>query len=153
MKRPDYPTVSPWQRINAILRSEWQEFARTFFITLAVIIATLVAAEPHLSSIDPRIWWALAFCAISYAVSSFVSIYKSAWTKRYDPTLALKYMDVFFVDIEKDRKLATEALLVFHSTSSEWRTYSNRFEIDPVLDLLDDLGFLLQGEQISSWVL
>ena len=92
-------------------------------------------------------------CAIIYLIGSWSSITKDAKRRKYDPTLALKYTDMFFYDLEAERRKATEVLIKFHEGKNRnWEEIPDRCEIDPVLDVFDDIGFLLQGNQMSDWV-
>ena len=92
-------------------------------------------------------------CAVIYFIGSWSSITKDARRRKYDPTLALTYTEMFFEDLKQERKRATEVLIKFHEGKTKnWEDVPERCEIDPVLDVLDDIGFLLQGYQISDWV-
>ncbi len=83
----------------------------------------------------------------------YSATWKDAYRRRFDPTLALRYTDVFFKDNAELKQKGTEVLIRYHeSKSKNWGDVEDRCEIDPILDTLDDIGFLVQGHQISDWV-
>ena len=128
---------------------------------LAAILAAPALAEiggqgtnipppaPHLPS-----WftWGIIICAFFYILASVSSVWRKSKRRVFDVTLALKYTDIFFKDIKDDRIAATRALIKFHKEHASWETFDDAPLVDPVLDVLDDIGFLLQGHQISDWV-
>lgn len=170
MQRPNYPKHI-LRDFGWCLKSDWGEYVRTFAVTAAIVWATIFAtqagpSEPTSSVLQSpagiqqeyrnALWhwrWMLYACAILYLVGSWSSITKDAKRRKYDPALALKYTDMFFEDLAEERKKATEVLIRYHEGKTKrWEDVSDRCEIDPILDVLDDVGFLLQGGQISNWV-
>jgi len=73
--------------------------------------------------------------------------------EKYDPILALKYQDEF-LGMEDKRSKAAVALKNRRNNLAE--IFKNKEEldcIDAILDFLDDLGFYLEGDQISAEVM
>ena len=161
MQKPNYPKAG-WREVLWILKSDWEQYVRTFAVTAAVVSVTIFTAQLSQHGIIPAafgsppghswVWYALWLCAFIYFVTSCLSITKDARRRKYDPTLALKYTDIFFEDIKDEKRKATDVLITFHSGSTKWIDFPDACEIEPVLDVLDDLGFLLQGQQLSDWV-
>jgi hypothetical protein len=126
-------------------------------VTAAAVTATIYSSSNSTQMTGSSQAFHLAFavvliaCAILYAITTWSSVWKDVYRRQYDPTLALKYMDVFFKDIQAERQRGTEVLVRFHTVATkDWKDIQDRCEIDPILDVLDDIGFLLQGHQISD---
>ncbi|HEY3762077.1 MAG TPA: hypothetical protein VGN23_10050 [Verrucomicrobiae bacterium] len=157
-----------WQQFVWYLKSDWGDYMRTFAVTAAVVLVTVLPSQSSPST-QPlpnaptsiggvnhfHTWqWLLLACAAIYFVGSWKSITMEARRRKYDPALALKYTGMFFKDYEGERKKATKVLIRFHEgKTKKWEDVPDRSEIDPILDIFDDLGFLLQGGQISDWVI
>ncbi len=173
MQKANYPR-NIFRDIVWYLKSGWEDYVRTGVITAAVVAVAVFTATPALPSkltapSTPQqskseearasiavehswFWWTIWACAAAYAVSSWSSIIKDAKRRRYDPTLALKYNDILFKDNADEREIATKVLIKFHTGTVKWENFDERPKVDPVLDTLDDIGFLFQGDQISDRV-
>jgi hypothetical protein len=155
MQKPNYPK-NKWRDFAWYLKSDWGEYVRTLAVTTAVVMATVLAGQPaqNTSSSYFSDWRIiLSGCAALYLIGSWSSITKDARRRKYDPTIAIKYTEIFFKDLESERRKATEVLIKFHEDKNKnWEDIPDRCEIDPVLDTFDDIGFLLQGCQMSDWV-
>jgi len=81
------------------------------------------------------------------------------WTNyhrlKYDVVgVALKYVDLFFKDSRTERLAAARAVLAVLDAQDEKhrKPASENKDIEPVLDIIEDLGFLVYGNQISDEV-
>lgn len=73
---------------------------------------------------------------------------------KYDVTIALKYEQKFFKESKPERLTAAKAILrvLDAKTEDERLQASKNSEIEPVLDIIEDIGFLVQCDQISDEV-
>jgi hypothetical protein len=155
MKRPNYPKklgsaiwwafLSPWEAaMSAPLLAFLAILAGTYFGG-----STSSAPSTASASHWPFLRW-LELSAFLYLCSTLISIWKDSYRRRFDPTLALKYLDIFFKDNEDKKEEANKRLISYlDGTDVKFETME---VVDDVLDLLDDIGFLVQGNQISHWV-
>lgn len=73
--------------------------------------------------------------------------------RTHDPELVLKYQKMWD-DMKHDRKLAAKTILENKAHLSDIKHHQKRLEkIDPVIDVLDDLGFYESGGQLSAEVI
>jgi len=158
MQKPNYPR-NIGREFAWIFKSEWGSAVNMLLVAILAVSATIYASPdpsltPSPNSTAPHPWFpfVLIACLIGYAITTWFSIWKDAYRRKYDPTLALKYTDIFFKDNKEEKHRATEVLIRFHQGTKKWKDIENSSEIEPVLDVLDDIGFLLQGYQISDWV-
>ena len=88
----------------------------------------------------------LIFCFIGYQT------YLNYERNTYDPTMALKYDDIFY-EMTKARLKAATSLKSNRDNLSNIHQYKVLLEdIDDVLDFFDTIGFLLKSDQISDKV-
>lgn len=131
-------------------------------VTGAVVAATLYATPDPSPTVQlatqaaanhSHLWFPVVIgsLAVLYSLTTWSAVWKEAYRRKFDPTLALKYTDIFFTDIEEGRIAGTKVLIAYHENPRPWKDVLDRCEIDPILDTLDDLGFLLQGNQIHEW--
>ena len=129
----------------------------------AAILAAPISGEsvgqnlqqpPQKSTIDGRLWfkWLVVVCSVLYLGTAVSSIRKNAKRRMYDVELAVKYTDVFFKDRKDEVTAGTKELISYHSENKKWGDRENRYDVEPILDVLDDIGFLLHGRQISERV-
>jgi len=72
--------------------------------------------------------------------------------RTYDPTWIFKYQEIF-EEKKAERKSAAQTLLRYHGRLSQIAELGTELSpIDDVLDLLEDLGFYVYGDQISPEV-
>jgi hypothetical protein len=126
---------------------------------LTVIIVASVAAIGIIlhSGINAGslITWLIAGIVISLGLMVFQTHLRYMKDK-FDPTLALRYEKIFDEEMKSDRNLAAQVLKEQKHHLSEIGTDEQKKKlepIDPVLDLLDSLGFYMKAEQISDAVL
>jgi len=121
------------------------------FLTKTKAAATEVAKCPLVSEINYALV-GLWVCGIA-GVWAFISLILKDYRRRlYDPSLVLKYSDKFFgKEFEETRITAAKKCIDLVNGGDPEKVESPQ-DVDDVLDVLDDLGFWLEGEQISERV-
>ena len=71
--------------------------------------------------------------------------------RTYDPSLALKYFENF-ENKKEERKIAAQTILNRKEELSKIDEIKDLSNIDDVLDLFEDLGFYIRGDQMSPEV-
>ncbi len=102
-------------------------------------------------SLNPPVFWGLLVGAI-VGLGALAMQWMSEYRKRtYDPTWALKF-DALFCSLEM-KEMRSRAAEVLQNKSSMLRDSSFMSpEIDDILDFFEDLGFYMQGDQITPEV-
>jgi len=151
MQKPNYPRKFR-SSLSWHLLSSWEAYLSTFALTCAAVSASVYHKTTPQSNSD---WFPITIgvCVFAFCVSAWNAIRKDAYRRTFNPDLALRYTDIFYKEIEEERKAGTRVLISYHEVGkTEWKDITDAPQIEPILDVLDDLGFLLQGHQISEWV-
>ena len=127
-------------------------FVAVFITGFVTIVAALIRTGGAIHDLIPwmGIGVVLSFCVI--VVQAYVKYLKD----KYDPTLALHYEKIFDSEMKSDRSMAARLLRDENHHLSEISNPEQKKKlegIDPVLDLLDTLGFYMKGDQISDVVM
>ena len=145
-------------KFNRIIRSISKEYivtAVTVFIAgIGIIVqrVSTLSSNSQINGFGYLIPWCMVGLAISFLIIGYQS-YLSYQRNTYDPALALKYDDIFN-EMDGERFSAAKTLMDCKSILSKVEEYKKQLEpIDDVLDFLDTLGFLLNGDQISDIVM
>jgi hypothetical protein len=118
-----------------------------------VPMAAISVPSPSSSWMDAAFWLLLAFIVALLIIAGVQTLEKYR-RLTYDPTLALKYQEMFDAMWENgDRRRA--ALVLRDHKADLAHVKEKRKELSPideVLDLFEDIGFLVEGDQISPEV-
>jgi hypothetical protein len=141
-----------------MFRESWRRKFLRFFGSLAGSGFTylgLVIAAFGLIPKEPSQWifWSMAFLAgIGFCFWLFQAWFEYR-RKTNDPTWALKYQEMWDKAEGRVRPNAADALRKFEGKLSEIDLYENELSnIDDVLDILEDIGFYMEGDHISPEV-
>ncbi len=127
-------------------------FIAVFITSLVTVVAAFISAGRAVHDLIP--WMGFGF-VLSLCVI-VVQAYVKYVNDKYDPTLALRYERIFDEEMKSDRSIAARLLKDenHHLCEIGNQELKRRLEgIDPVLDLLDTLGFYMKGDQISDAVM
>jgi hypothetical protein len=141
-----------WSKIKRTIRAVAESY-------VTVIIAASVAAIGIIAhaGMGARglINWLIAGVVIGLILMGFQTRLRYMKDK-YDPVLALHYEKMFDEDMNSERALAARVLRdeQYHLSEIGTEEQKKKLEpIDPVLDLLDTLGFYMKADQISDAVM
>jgi hypothetical protein len=129
-------------------------FAVPVFITVFLSLASIwVATKGGVSAMPINANWVLVgggcLGLLIVALQTFLNYKKS----KYDVSLALQYSDIFFdEDFNPKRFAAASVVRAAMDWDVETRKGENLLNAEPVLDVLEDLGFFLKNGQISDEV-
>ena len=73
-------------------------------------------------------------------------------TSKYDVSLALQYSNIFFDDLKGKRFEAAKVVLQVAKSDADKKKDVDILEVEPVLDVLEDIGFLVKHGRISDEV-
>jgi hypothetical protein len=104
----------------------------------ALVILTMFVTGPRLS-------WTFAIVAVVGLFLLGLQTWANYYRQWYDPTLALKYLDIF---CDKELIESRQKACQHYLKHKDWP-----LEIEDVLDVLDDLGFYVQTIHVSRDVL
>jgi hypothetical protein len=119
--------------------------------TLLVVFGAFISVYLSTKQVSNWLFFILGLVGLTtIAVQACYNYRKS----KFDVTLALKYDDKFFVRSKPERLLAaTAAKLVLNAKDDEsYHRAAKNTDIEPVLDIFEDIGFLVHGDQISDEV-
>jgi hypothetical protein len=88
------------------------------------------------------------YCGIIAAVIGLIATFIRYRYMTYNPTWGLKYSELF-KSLGLQRSLAARALKGLSDQAPETGNQTKIVELDDVLDVLDDIGLYVKGEQIS----
>jgi hypothetical protein len=137
-----------------LLRSIQDGYIVVMIASLMVLIG-IIGQQTGALSWRYLLPWVIAGLVLAIALI-IVKTYLEYQRNTYDPDLALKYVDEFFNRMKRERYEAAKCLLAYRDQLTQVEEKELAAElavIDPVLDLLDDLGFFLKGDQASDKVL
>jgi hypothetical protein len=124
--------------------------------TLLTAAGTMVAMWVGIQKIGPQQYDGWLLCLAGFGGLLVVTLQSWANHRRvkYDVTIALKYEQKFFKEYKTERLVGARAVLaVLNAAPGEERARASKnVEIEPVLDIWEDLGFLVHGDQISDEV-
>lgn len=137
-----------WANIKRIVRSVPKIYV-VVFITASVSFFGIVHSGGDVRRLVP---WFIAAILASFVFIVFQTCLEYM-KDNYDPALALKYEERFD-SMKSERSSAAKAIKEHKNCLADIDSYKKELEpIDEVLDLLDTLGFYLQGGQISHAVM
>jgi hypothetical protein len=87
-------------------------------------------------------WWIIALIVIVGGILIALQTWSNYRTQWYDPTLALKYSDIFWSqDVIKQRKKAAEV----YKKTKKWDS-----SVEDILDIFEDIGFYVKNGIMSK---
>jgi hypothetical protein len=124
----------------------------TLLTVIGSYVSILIAKDTNSASLSPSTFHtALQVIMFVGAPLILIQTLGAYLTAKYNVTLALNYWHLFD-DLKSQRYIAVkEVRVVFHRPTNVMD--AERFsKIEPVLDVFEDLGFLVSGQQISDVV-
>lgn len=137
------------QKFRWLYLAEWENTVTAACIGFALVAATVYATSSYIGSGFWVLIIFLALCLFIYAGATFSAAWKAAHRLRYDPRLALELNRIFFKEMAVEREEGTKQAIRFVQDPKSVEDFS---DIDAIIDFLDDIGFLVEGHQISDWV-
>jgi hypothetical protein len=116
---------------------------------VAIVNRPSVQPGPHTAS-NVAMYYVLWTSIIVMFIASISLLRQQFARKMYEPTLAIKYWDLWN-GMGKERTKAATAINKYLECH-DWEKVGNADDVEDVLDFLDDLGFLLHGWQTSDRV-
>lgn len=140
-----------WTKIRRLLASISGPVA---FALLTLVLTVSLQNHRHGAGYSSRIYWLIAFGAVLWCIQSYLMYEK----RTHDPKLALQYQNLF--DSETMRRTKRpQAAAALRDLCDGKRRFDNpedrqflRRTVDDILDIFEDIGFLVQGNQISPEV-
>lgn len=146
----------PLQKLKRLVFSIPAGLTLMFIASCIAGIGLLVQARKAFSNeTGATPTWMVVYVVLALVVGLAFLILQTALEfkrKTYDPTWALRYQEMWD-QAEKLRSKAADILLRKKNDLSEIDKYEAQLcSIDNVLDILEDIGFYVEGDQISAEV-
>ncbi|MGA8475084.1 MAG: hypothetical protein WB681_08460 [Candidatus Cybelea sp.] len=149
-----FTTRLGWKKIQRALAAISGPVA--FTLLTLVFAAVLQGHRRHSEYGAPffPIYWLIIGGAVLWCIQSYLMYEK----RTHDPRLALEYQNLFDSDTMRRRKRpeAAQALRDFRDEKLRFDSPADRRvlrrKVDDILDIFEDIGFLVQGNQISPEV-
>jgi len=131
--------------------TKFKRVAQSISVTLIIGLGALVYSASQASA--GRIFYLLTIMVLALLVLIICQSYLEYKKRTYDPTLVLRYQDIFD-DLIPARRTAAKAILDKQDNAIlDKQDEQDLVNIEEVLDFFEDLGFYLEAEQFTAEVL